>query len=781
MMKRSFCGAAMLLLVFLTGCGDVGTADPTGESPSPAPRQEQTAVYNLLEEKWAGERREAEILSWSVADCLEVSLPDWRSADFSYYFSAVEGSCYYVLQDLLTKQGEAFEHALYWAVTDAVSGESTMEQWTLQAAPETEGETASLLEAFEDNRAWITGMDVSGDKIYLFFQQDEAQETTHYYKARTDREGHIEELLDLLPALQEGEMLPQENMLLPGGRCDSAGRCYVGDGATSRIGVMDQEGRLLTVLEEPGEAGEPLTYIGKLPEGIPLYACGNFKEQRLVILGYDGQGQKEFYRGEYELLQQCLIQPDGDLLYGTNGRLLRWNVVQGTCENLYDGKNLNFLNCDGILEGAGGKVFAVFRQEDGTFLYGFTDREMETVVIRLELLCRGDDYIQTCASEYGRRHPGVIIEVTEPEGDTELQLNRTMARLTQGEGPELLLVRRTQLQALQREGVLAELSQVLPAGEQEQIFPGVLQNGRIGDSLYGITYSTVFSTLLVSDQVWQEETWSLEDILQLLEERERAGNAVEQFSALPYSEFLAFHMLYDLVLANIGNSSFLDLQAGNCHFDTEEFRQVLELCKRWKQEAQSSQLTEQEMVLEGKALVYKLEGNLIDFSRAYASLGEDFHAVGYPTQGKAGNLLMSYDGCVAVSAAADHREIIDDFLRFLVSYKAQKQYGMNWVRTDVLRDSVTEQVEFYDYPAPVPVFRQGDRSVIVLMGKQDGSSYLPEFLETAGNAIPYETELDMIRNIVQEEADAYFAGDKGLQETAEIIQSRVQLYLDESR
>ena len=103
------------------------------------------------------------------------------------------------------------------------------------------------------------------------------------------------------------------------------------------------------------------------------------------------------------------------------------------------------------------------------------------------------------------------------------------------------------------------------------------------------------------------------------------------------------------------------------------------------------------------------------------------------------------------------------------------------MRADVQRDSVKEPVKSHGYPVPVPVFRKGDKSVIVLMGKQDGSSFLPEFLEAAGNALPYETELDIIRNIVREEADAYFAGSKELQETTKVIQSRVQLYLDESR
>lgn len=618
-MKRlagtKYCGMMLLLLVFLAGCGGMGEPLSAEESSTPAFLQEQPIVYDLMEEKWAVERVDTESSSWNVAKCLEVSLPDVGAADFFYYFSAVEGSCHYVLEDLVTEQDGQFEHTLYWTTTNAASGESVMKQWMLQAALETEKRAAidSLLEAYGANQAWITGMDVSLGRIFLFFQQrgPEGRETIHYYKVQTNQEGCIESVLDLLPALQE------------------------------------------------------------------------------------------------------------------NG-----------------------------------------------------------VVIRLELLTWGNDYIENCASEYARRHPGVVIEITECQEDVDLQQSRVLAQISQGQGPELMLVRRPQLLALQKEGALAELSNVLPVSDQEQIFPGVLANGKVGDKLYGITYGATFSTLLVSDQVWQGETWTLRDVMGILEEREKEGNPVEQFSGIPYSGGQASHTLYDLALANIGQCSLIDLQAGKCYFDTEEFCSILEFCKKSQEVMQgSASLTEEELaqrVRAGKVLAYKVEGNLMSLSRAFDLLGEGFHEVGYPTDGETGNLLMTYEGCVAVNIHAGHREIVDDFLRCLTDYKFQRQYSTSWMRMDVLRDCVKDQVKLYDFPAPVPVFQMGAQSVAVLKGKADGTSYLDEFLEMAGDSVPYRTELDIIRNIVQEETDACFAGDRNPKETAQIIQSRVQLYLDES-
>lgn len=237
----------------ICGCGkgaEISSDGKEGEELKSQSVEEQTSVYDLMEEDWAAARTQGEAASWNVADCLEVSLPDTADADFSYYFSAVDGSCYYVLEDLVTERGESFEHTLYWTATDVRSTESVLEKWELQAAEGAGNEVESLLEAFGDNRAWINGMDLWEGGVFLFLQQQDPQgQTIHYYKALADREGRVEELLDLLPALREGKILPEDNMQLPGGRCDGAGRCYIGDGTLGRVGVIDRDGSLVTVLE----------------------------------------------------------------------------------------------------------------------------------------------------------------------------------------------------------------------------------------------------------------------------------------------------------------------------------------------------------------------------------------------------------------------------------------------------------------------------------------------------------------------------------------------------
>ena len=57
-------------------------------------------------------------------------------------------------------------------------------------------------------------------------------------------------------------------------------------------------------------------------------------------------------------------------------------------------------------------------------------------------------------------------------------------------------------------------------------------------------------------------------------------------------------------------------------------------------------------------------------------------------------------------------------------------------------------------------------------------------LSLLSNACPSFTFMDSgneIRSIISEEAAAFYAGQKTVEETAKVIQSRVQLYVDENR
>ena len=65
--------------------------------------------------------------------------------------------------------------------------------------------------------------------------------------------------------------------------------------------------------------------------------------------------------------------------------------------------------------------------------------------------------------------------------------------------------------------------------------------------------------------------------------------------------------------------------------------------------------------------------------------------------------------------------------------------------------------------------------------KEDGSSYLEEFLVFVESCEASPRNPSQITSIMGGELSPYFEGQKSAKETADLIQKGVQLYLDETR
>ena len=86
-----------------------------------------------------------------------------------------------------------------------------------------------------------------------------------------------------------------------------------------------------------------------------------------------------------------------------------------------------------------------------------------------------------------------------------------------------------------------------------------------------------------------------------------------------------------------------------------------------------------------------------------------------------------------------------------MDYSTQKKYALNWIRKDVLLDNVKDAVMLYGNKEPVPVFFISESAVIELDGKEDGSSYVKEYIELAESCIPSKDEYREIELIIMEE------------------------------
>lgn len=693
-------------------------------------------------------------------------------------FGVLDGSDYYILERFMA-QGETGEgcQKYYLTCLDMVSLEAEREELLLQGAVEDGGEelsslTAELMKDLDENWTIIIGMDYYDGKFCLLMVQmgRESKAPEHCYAVWLDEGRRVERAVDLFQGMEQAGMI--ENNVVPGGILwDRQGYLYVGGAGNSQsVGVFEESGEFLKCVEAPNGSSNVIYSTCRLPDGRPVFECVDSDGKGTAIFCLEGQKEKMLYHGPCDEAAVRYLGKNGEIVYvGTRG-VVRWNGETGKRERIFQDISLSPWDYEAVWESAEEEIILVSYESGSALLRKLRPGEGTETIVTFFMLSKNDS-LKEYADEYSRQHPGIKIKVQELEETNghEEAFNRFAMELVAEKGPDMFLLSRKDLEVLQDKGVLAEVSEFLPEGLEEKIFPGVLQYGTVEGKLYGISCFCAVNTIAVSSSVWPGETWDWKDILGLMEAGEASGGGFQ--SILGDYEYPSGKLLDILAILgmNAGQSSFLDREAGICRFATEDFASLLELCREYGRESGRN-------LSSGESLAYQFGGQLRSFSETMAGLGEGYHCVGYPVDSGFGG-FVECSFCIAVNAKTEQEEIIRDFLKFVFSDRKQGELGILSVRRDILSGGVREHTEL----GKGPIFWQGNGNFIELAGKPDGSSFLPEYLDILekGTALP-GWDADM-GGIILEEAEAYFRGDKTADEAAEIIQKRIQLYLEEQR
>ena len=449
----------------------------------------------------------------------------------------------------------------------------------------------------------------------------------------------------------------------------------------------------------------------------------------------------------------------------------------------------NWLLCDGD-----GKLALCSINTDNPVVYLLTDEE-ETVKrepIRMALLYLNcplfwrADYWSAQSDTYRI----VKEEIDESKLETNLHSEhlqaleplrtRIMAELVSGKGPELMIVSEDDMHILAEKGALMDMSELIPEEIQEQLLPGVRQIGTVDGEWIGITDSVYYYTLLTSDSLWSGDSWTVSDMLDLVESRDNWGEWMLSYDLKKPTYDHLFKWGFSV---SLGDSPFMDVENGISYFNGEEFIRTLEFCKKYGQPS-SAAVDDYEdldrMLQEDESLAHMvyLYSGLHDYSKVIAG-HENCHIVGFPGEHGSGNYMYA-DSFLVVNANAEHIDAIRDYIAYLLDYDIQ--FGnSNPVRRDAIRDQVGDDPDVYPTPYTwaADLWNGGYGPWPLEDLKPDGTTYLEEFLNFAESCEPKPYCPDAISEIVQEEIGACFAGDRSAKDTADIIHRRVQLYFDE--
>ena len=296
---------------------------------------------------------------------------------------------------------------------------------------------------------------------------------------------------------------------------------------------------------------------------------------------------------------------------------------------------------------------------------------------------------------------------------------------------------------------------------------------------------SLYSLFGKAAEVGKEPGWTLEDLQQL---RSKKGEDVAVFSEMTQYGLLSYSLLF-------AENQFINWETGECSFDSQEFIELLEFINEFPKEINYQELyddpdywEQQETVFrDGKALLmpYALSGFEDFLYCEEGSFGEEVTAIGFPVKEGVGSVIMS-NANYAISAKSPYKQEAWEFLRYYLTEEYQTTIRYGWPLLDSAMDKLVEeacQPPYYtdEFGNKVEYeetyYINGVEIVLEPLTQQDCERVL-SFIDSAEHTYSYDTA---IMNIVAEEAAPFFEGEKTAAEAADIIQSRIFIYVNENK
>ena len=709
----------------------------------------------------------------------------------SNFFIAISKGNYAILNEsyFVNKESELN----YRLSLSILSGDDTLEIPDLfnagnSLSSDKEARLASLSETVTKGNTIIASIDMSGDDIYLFFNDyDEHFDLCGFLSIVMGCDGIIKDILSFDDYMdihgieaeahdhdhdheEEHDFIQAYNAALT----DKESFVLWNNFSNEFTYINPANGSVdVNAIEDCLDSFIRLT--GKTAAGAPVFEYSDPNSNLTIFLASDEI--KKITSGRLDAADCRYLAENGLIYYISGNSLYCWDVSSGVCQKIYVFNGLDYCVCKNIHTDDSGNLIIMFYDsyESKLFEYTLSAKEKPDKTDFVIYKYTFDEYIDDCASDFARMYPSVNVIVKTIE-ETDNSANMLAQEIKEGNGPDLIITGRNMLSTLQHVNLLKNLDGILDKEVEDNLFNGVLKSGIIDDSLYGIPYEVNVYTIAGIKGLSDKSGWNI-DTLMSKYKRLKSQDPSIRLMAVPDYSMTSDELL--LILGTMGSeyTPFLDLDTMTCNYDSSEFVEFLKFIKDAGEAPTASSLSEEEafkLLNDGKAMLTIIEGGFVSFSYDMSAIYKSCDILGMPLS-KSTDFLTSYNS-ISASAFSDKDELIRAFINLSLSEECQIKYSTSHVRRDVLVNHVYEHTDITEEP----IILIGGHNIIPLSAKEDNSSFVNEFIDLMDNGVPASVEYE-IRDIIMEEGSAYFEGAKSAEEVARIIQSRVKLYLEERK
>lgn len=359
--------------------------------------------------------------------------------------------------------------------------------------------------------------------------------------------------------------------------------------------------------------------------------------------------------------------------------------------------------------------------------------------------------LYTIVNDFNRTSEGYRVEV-QLLGDGGLTAELLRTQLIAGEGPDIFAFYDRSSLADLGANSFEDLLIYLDADEEygrDTLVPELLEAMCVQDKLDWLPYSFGISTFTAPSAYLSEPGFSFGE----------AKQAAAKTGLPLFPGWMTRDILWGW-LSDFAVGQYMDLEAGTCSFDNEDYISLLEECA-----AAASEFGSDSAALYNSLLQFELLQNLIRVSTISDNYGGAYAFVGVPNETTNGS-MFSPDLCFAISSASGKKDAAWQLVRSCLSDEHQQMNLTSFpasasVLDAMIDDAVENGVHYYEYE-----YELDEADAAKLRG-------LISETQTAQDAYP------AVLNIMAEDAAQFFAGQITAEQAAAYTQNRVSTWLAE--
>ncbi|MDR1132442.1 MAG: extracellular solute-binding protein [Oscillospiraceae bacterium] len=361
-----------------------------------------------------------------------------------------------------------------------------------------------------------------------------------------------------------------------------------------------------------------------------------------------------------------------------------------------------------------------------------------------------------------------------------------------GKIPDLIDVSNLPFKQYAAKGLLEDLYAYIDADaglSREDLIPAILGVLETDGKLYQLATSFSVSSIVASPGVaGPEPGWTMDELQQILNDNPQAD--------YPFGMDMTKEGIFQYI-AMLNIDRYLNWQTGECRFNSDDFKKLLAFANTFpeREENQAGYGKEIEwidssvLIRDGRQLFTIFgAGDFDSFQYYKASHGGQIVFKGFPSESGDGGGVAQMSGGIAMTSACRDKDGAWQFVRALISEDYQESLNWNFPVNRKAFDKKLAEAMKQEYTTDengerVPVSRGGmsidDGAMVEFYAiTQEEADQIRALIDSVTGTFNYDQSM---MELINEEAAYYFAGEKTVDETADIIQSRMTLYINEQR